>query len=219
MAAGAETGPAAPAEPAPPEPDDATRRLLDAASAVYGRLGYEQGSLREIADIAGFTTGAISSRWRTKRDLFAAVVEHNFGPVLLDALRGAGLPPMDTLQTIASNLLNRDPDRDAIRDVRVMACSAAGNDTELRPAVARSVARENDDLAATAAEAQAAGELDPEFDPRVFAFCCQAVAFGVHLMRRILDDEQGLPSDEEWRAFMARLYGNMRPSPQAPADD
>lgn len=196
-----------------------TERLLQAASAVFGRLGYEQGSLREIAEIAGFTTGAINSRWRTKKDLFAAVVEYNFAPVHFDALRSAGLSPLEAMATIASSVLNRDPVRDAIRSVRVMACSAGGNDAVLRPVVARAIAIERDDLASLMAEAQAAGDLDPELDPHVLAFYGQAVTLGVELIRRALDGEQTLPTDDEWRTFMTRLFENLRADSSTPADD
>ena len=220
MAEDASTGSRVPAGPNPREsPEDVTRRLLKAASAVFGRVGYEQGSLREIAEIAGFTTGAISSRWRTKKALFAAVVEYNYAPVQFDLLRSAGLSPLETMAAIASSVLNRDPERDAVRSVRVMACSTAGNDSELRPVVAQAIARERDDLASLMAGAQAAGDLDPALDPGVLAFYGQAVTLGVELVRRALEGEQTLPTDEEWRTFMTRLFENLRADSSTPADD
>ena len=49
--------------------------LLDAAAAVFAARGYHDASLAEIADTAGYTTGAIYSNFGSKEDLFLAVVE------------------------------------------------------------------------------------------------------------------------------------------------
>jgi AcrR family transcriptional regulator len=49
--------------------------LLEAAAAVFAARGFHSASLAEIADAAGFTTGAIYSNFGSKEDLFLAVVE------------------------------------------------------------------------------------------------------------------------------------------------
>jgi AcrR family transcriptional regulator len=49
--------------------------LLEAAAAVFAARGFHNASLAEIADAAGFTTGAIYSNFGGKEDLFLAVVE------------------------------------------------------------------------------------------------------------------------------------------------
>lgn len=48
--------------------------LLDAATTVFAREGYGAGTLEEIADTAGFTTGAIYSNFGNKQELFFAVI-------------------------------------------------------------------------------------------------------------------------------------------------
>ena len=50
-------------------------RLLDAAAAVFRRLGYDGASLDEIAETAGYTKGAIYSNFDSKADLFKALVD------------------------------------------------------------------------------------------------------------------------------------------------
>ncbi len=52
-------------------------RLLDAAAAVFRRLGYDGASLEEIAETAGYTKGAIYSNFDTKADLFKALVDRH----------------------------------------------------------------------------------------------------------------------------------------------
>ena len=58
--------------------------LVEAAAEVFARRGFEGASLEEIAEVAGFTRGAIYSNFGSKEDLLLAVVErHN--QALLDA--------------------------------------------------------------------------------------------------------------------------------------
>lgn len=49
--------------------------LLDAAEEVFARKGLTGAALEEIADVAGFTRGAIYSQFGTKETLFLAVVD------------------------------------------------------------------------------------------------------------------------------------------------
>jgi AcrR family transcriptional regulator len=55
----------------------ATRtELLDAASRVFARRGFHAATLEEVAQEAGFTTGAIYSNFAGKDELFRAAFEH-----------------------------------------------------------------------------------------------------------------------------------------------
>ena len=49
--------------------------LIQAATEVFARRGYEGASLEEIADTAGFTRGAIYKHFAGKEELFFAVIE------------------------------------------------------------------------------------------------------------------------------------------------
>lgn len=49
--------------------------LLDAAEEVFARKGFDGSALEDIADVAGYTRGAIYSRFGSKAELFLAVVE------------------------------------------------------------------------------------------------------------------------------------------------
>src|ERR1700730_9838908 len=50
-------------------------RLLAAATRVFARSGYHGASVDEIAEEAGFSTGAVYSNFEGKEDLFLALVE------------------------------------------------------------------------------------------------------------------------------------------------
>lgn len=49
--------------------------LLDAAGAVFSRRGFHAASVEEIAEEAGFTTGAIYSHFGGKEELFLALLD------------------------------------------------------------------------------------------------------------------------------------------------
>jgi AcrR family transcriptional regulator len=50
-------------------------QLLDAALRVFLRRGFHAASLDEIAEEAGYTTGAVYSNFKGKEDLFLAVLD------------------------------------------------------------------------------------------------------------------------------------------------
>lgn len=55
--------------------EETRRRLLDAARRVFLRRGFHAASLDLVAEDAGFTKGAVYSRFRSKADLFLALLE------------------------------------------------------------------------------------------------------------------------------------------------
>lgn len=50
--------------------------LLDAAGRVFARRGYHAASVEEVADEAGYSTGALYSNFEGKEDLFLALLQH-----------------------------------------------------------------------------------------------------------------------------------------------
>lgn len=65
-------------EPLTPERRRAMTRehLLEAAAIVFARAGFAGATLDEIAATAGFTKGAVYSNFKSKDDLFLALVDH-----------------------------------------------------------------------------------------------------------------------------------------------
>ncbi|MUM00193.1 TetR family transcriptional regulator, partial [Mycolicibacterium sp. CBMA 334] len=49
--------------------------LLDAAEEVFARKGFDGAALEDIAEVGGYTRGAIYSHFGSKAELFLAVVE------------------------------------------------------------------------------------------------------------------------------------------------
>jgi TetR/AcrR family transcriptional regulator len=48
-------------------------QLLDAAEAVFGRKGFHETTLKEVAELAGFSVGSVYSFFENKDDLFRQI--------------------------------------------------------------------------------------------------------------------------------------------------
>lgn len=57
--------------------EETRRRLLEAAERVFARRGFHAASVEEIAENAGFSTGAVYSNFAGKEELFLALFEEH----------------------------------------------------------------------------------------------------------------------------------------------
>ena len=78
--------------------------VLDAARAVFQRLGIEGASIREIAREAGYTPGAIYSYFDNKEAIYGALLAESLERLnaAVDAAGGPSLLPADQLNAKAS---------------------------------------------------------------------------------------------------------------------
>ncbi|MES2413652.1 MAG: helix-turn-helix domain-containing protein [Pseudomonadota bacterium] len=84
--------------------NDSRRALmLDAARAVFDKLGIEGASIREIARQAGYTPGAIYSYFANKEAIYGALLAESLERLnaAVDAAGDAGLPPAEMLDAKA----------------------------------------------------------------------------------------------------------------------
>jgi AcrR family transcriptional regulator len=95
---------------------EATRRaVLDAARSLFGRQGYAQTSVDQIADAALVTKGAVYHHFDGKKALFRAVYDEVEGDAQARALRAANpdRPPVDQMVAMMNAYL------DAALDVEI----------------------------------------------------------------------------------------------------
>jgi AcrR family transcriptional regulator len=59
-----------------PSRQEIRKQLLEAAGTVFAHRGYERASLDEVAEVAGWTKGAVYSNFASKQDLFLALMRH-----------------------------------------------------------------------------------------------------------------------------------------------
>jgi AcrR family transcriptional regulator len=89
--------------------------LVAAAAKVFTRRGYENASLDEVAEEAGFTKGAVYSNFKGKEDLFLATIDTHFEERLQSIKRVMQEEPDEQGTAHAAGMdfmdkLNRDPD-------------------------------------------------------------------------------------------------------------
>lgn len=74
------------------------QKLLGTARVVFETLGYEAATIRDIANTADLSTGAIFANWKGKADLYREIYGHapitpEQGRKLVTALEAAGIEP------------------------------------------------------------------------------------------------------------------------------
>lgn len=84
-------------------------RLIAAAAEVIGEKGYDRASLELIATRAGMTRGAICGNFNSKEDIFLAVIESRWKPILPPMKPGTSLREQMRIlgKTVAAEALAR----------------------------------------------------------------------------------------------------------------
>jgi AcrR family transcriptional regulator len=67
------------------------KRLIEAAAAVIGEKGFDRASLEDIAALAGMTRGAVYGNFKNKEELFLALIETQWKPIIPPLKAGASL--------------------------------------------------------------------------------------------------------------------------------
>jgi len=189
-------------------------QLLDAAAAVFARLGYRGASLEEVAAEAGFTKGAVYSNFATKADLFLALADRIIKErraALTDAYRG--MPLDDVLDSIGSYLRTQAATEESIDLFGIELWLVAMRDPTLRARLADDLASTRDAIADILAAKLEAENVKSGFTPGELATILKALGDGL-LMQVYLDPGAidpalvgracrmivGLPDPDEWSA-------------------
>jgi TetR/AcrR family transcriptional regulator len=83
--------------------DLSRRQLLDAAEEVFGRKGFHETTLKEVAELAEFSVGSVYSFFESKDDLFRQIFARR-GDELLAEMEGvlaSGAAPVEQLHRMA----------------------------------------------------------------------------------------------------------------------
>lgn len=194
-------------------PADVTRRLLDAAIETFAERGYEAATVAGIARKGGFTTGAIFSRWLSKREMFIAAVEHvaaqRMEHLAGDDASGATSGNDQRRLGVVAGLLPNGSDGSG--NLWIEACVAAAHDPELREIVGDLLDGEADALADIVAGAKSEAALDPALDTDAIVLLCQAADLGFQLMKRAQNGQRDRPSDHDMDTVMSRCVGGLAP--------
>jgi len=203
-------------EPLTPERRRAMTRehLLEAAAVVFARNGYHGASLDEVAAAAGFTKGAVYSNFKSKEDLFLALIDYRIEKqaAAFAAELDAEVPGDEQLPRI-QDLIARSFDRDqGALHYEFMAYAA--RNPEIRAKLAASARRGRD----------AAIRLITDEHERLGTVPAYPIPVLAQMMLSIFDGLAGLwfldpelVDDDMLRDVLAFLYANVdRPAPPRP---
>ena len=193
------------------QPDALATQLLEAAVLVFGERGIDAARATDVARRCGLTTGAIYSRWKGKRELFSAAIEHvstENSQFLLD-MPDADIS--DKYTALAQNLLASV--HDDVRALMVEACASAHRDQAQGAAVVDALAAEAGELSGKIEQAKAEGLVDDSLDTNTLALLCQALGFGTHLVLGADSNRRDGVDGDEWNRLVLRLVSALAPQP------
>lgn len=193
--------------------DTTTQQLLDSAIDVFSERGFDKAGVAEIARRAGYTTGAIYSRWAGKREMLVAAVDVVMSHHLLHLLGGTTLSAPDVLASLGADLVITDDEMS--RALLLEAFVTAKRDPEFGAMLDRQLADDESRLSAIVVAGQAQGYIDPELSIEAIVTLCQAIGLGF-VLRRVVD--RPLPAADEWNALIERLISAAAPPVADPGE-
>jgi AcrR family transcriptional regulator len=159
------------------------REILDAARSVFARRGFAQGIVDEIASEAKLAKGTIYLYFKSKREIYRAVLQHDMEALKKSTLeridRASGLK--EKIQAfVLARLENAEARREFFRIMDSQSASLSLTRSQYRDWMQEPVSR----LAAAIEEAQKRGEIRPVPAERV-AWIVADISRGA-IQRRLL---------------------------------
>ncbi len=193
-------------------------QLLDAAERLFAERGYGGATTAELARAAGVTEPIIYRHFRSKRDLFVAVVERTGAATIKmwsEQLRSAKDPPQRLRRLIGANPMVSESGSGVYR-VIVQAMTEI-EDPEILAALQRHVQRLHAFVAGEIRRAQDDGHVSRAFTADVTAWTLLHLGLGhgiltpLHIAGHAMD-ERGV----KVRHVITRLLLGDRPAPAEP---
>ena len=205
------------ARPAKPTRDEkkarTRRRLLDAAAEVFAHRGFAATSLDEVAEVAGFSKGAVYSNFAGKEDLFLSVLDEHVTRQMLDirgeidVTRTAGEQVMEAGQRFM-DLFQRERAW-YLLSFEFLVYAARNPEFQVEFAARQRAQREA--VVAMLVENAAAMEIPMSLPPERMAVALEALANGIAFAK--LADEQGVPDDLVGELFAVLVLPSEQPPP------
>jgi AcrR family transcriptional regulator len=168
--------------------------LLEAAGDVFARKGFAAASVEEIAETAGFSTGALYSNFAGKEELFAELLSSQGGDRLAEAARivaDEDASPEDRRKALG-RLLVADKDADTA-PLQAELWLYAIRKPELRELLSSQFRAARDSLAQILAAKAGTRDGGSEVPPDAVATALLALFQGLVQLRRI--DPADVPED------------------------
>lgn len=193
-------------------------QLIEAALRVFLRRGFHGASLDEIADEAGYTTGAVYSNFKGKDDLFLAVLDAEARrrlPHHVELLLEGSRSLEEGLRASARELASYPIDHPGWTGIYVEFWTHASRRPELRRKVAEQHERLLDTVGALVEEWAGRWGFEFRLPPREVVRGIYAISRGMGLEALLADDPGAADQFEEM--FLAYAMGLISARPDTAA--
>lgn len=194
--------------------EETRQRIIEAAFRVFVRKGFKGTSNREIAREAGISPGLIYWYFRSKEDLFQAVVETKsfVFPLQQMAQTMREAPPQEFLSRVAELVIALDRDPVMVAAIRLLLPEALRNERVRRVFVARAIRPGLRAVATYLTAQQSKGLLRP-LDPQIGAQLWMGLLLSQILLGRLLRIRPPVPIDQLlMEALTVYLHGILAPA-------
>jgi AcrR family transcriptional regulator len=185
--------------------DQTKAELLAAAARVFALKGYDGASIADITNEAGLSSGSIYAHYKSKAELFVAVLEAH-GKRQYSKLIGAD-PVNDVVDLVTVAGSNFDRRRSSDVALVLEAIVAARRDPEVAELVGSWCMSHEAERAALFHQAQTAGVLDESIQPETISRFATMVALGSFLTAAL--DVQAV-DHEDWTRLITRVVDGFR---------
>jgi AcrR family transcriptional regulator len=183
--------------------------LLDAASRVFARQGFQPATLEDVAREAGYTTGAIYSNFEGKDELFLAAVEHQIARDVREVTEAQAAVTENTpgarTRAAARRWMELLRERPEMFLLLVEYWSYSMRHPELRESFAERFGAFRDTTARWVEEEAVRGGWDPPVPPEDIALGLNALIYGMAL--QYLPAREDLPEDALEQMAVALMTG------------
>ncbi len=185
-----------------------TRRILDAAASVFARRGFSEARMDDVATEAGVSKGGLYLHFKSKDDLFDAIVGHVVSRQSrrLVLVKHAEGPVSDRLQDYFGGYIEDLMSMERLYPVILEVYARAARHESLRRMLLRYVDTALPDLSALVAEGIASGEFS-DADPDEVALQLYSLLEGLALFWGLAPERLPMPdtADRAVRRFIAGL--------------
>lgn len=172
------------------------RQLLECAAKLFAKRGYARATTAELASAAGVTEPIIYRHFKSKRDLFIALIDQSGEETLRmwqRDLDGIADPSERLLRLLGDNPMVAGEGRDAYR-VLLQGITVA-DDPQVHDAIQRHVGRLHQFLTAEIELAQREHRVVGRFDAALIAWLLIDVGMGYGVLKGLKVEGQGLGRD------------------------
>jgi AcrR family transcriptional regulator len=187
---------------------DIAPRIVEAALARFLREGVDGASLRAIATDAGTSIGMVYYYFKTKDDLFFAVVEETYGRLLADITAACDReqPPKDRVRALFRRIGAISEHESQV--VRLVIREVIVSSKRLKRLVARFQRGHFPVVLATIADGVAAGDIRDDIPPMMLlAITASVGAIPQFLLNNVVPN--AMPADARADALVDVLFGGI----------